>query len=299
MEALTTIHFQNQQKDFSSLIKALVERFKPEKIYCFGKNTVFNSKSNCFMENDTEIQCHYFLLVVTESVARIEHEIQHYANTVFTAGTVTILAHGKQTISEALNSNNRFFNTVYSSAPIVYSRDGILEREAIQPFIPTQAGVKALKHFNLRMEMADGFLAGANECLIEGQFNVCVFMLHQAVEQVCIALIKVHLAYRTDVHNLHRLLRLCSCFSDIPSKMLFLSGVKNDLKLFDVLVESYSAARYKDNFTVAEGDAHALFNKVNAFVPIAKEMCTQKIAELDQQAQTYKQLKKENVAQYD
>ncbi|TDQ06249.1 hypothetical protein [Pedobacter metabolipauper] len=44
MEALTTIQLQNQQKDYSLLIKALVERFKPEKIYCFGKNTVFNAK---------------------------------------------------------------------------------------------------------------------------------------------------------------------------------------------------------------------------------------------------------------
>lgn len=299
METLTTIQLQQQQKHFSSLLAALIERFKPEKIYCFGKNTVFNANSNCFMENEAETQCHYFLLLVTENLARIEHDIQHYANTIFTAGTVTILAHGKQTISEALRDNNRFFNTVCSSAPIVYSRDGILEREIVPSFIPTQAGVKALKHFNHRMEMADGFLAGANECLIENQVNVCVFMLHQAVEQVCIALIKVHLAYRTDVHNLHRLLRLCNVFSDVPSKMLFQSGIKNDVRLFDLLVESYSAARYKDNFIVEESDAHALFNKVMAFVPVAKEMCKQKIAMLDQQAETYRELKKESGVYYD
>ena len=81
--------------------------------------------------------------------------------------------------------------------------------------------------------------------------------------------------------------------------MLFQSAIKNDLRLFDLLVKSYSAARYKDNFTVAESDAHALFNKVKTFVPIAKEMCIQKIAELDQQAETYGQIKKENGAHYD
>ena len=177
MEALTTIQLQNQQKQFSLLIKALVEKFKPEKIYCFGKNTVFNSKSNCFMENDTAIQRHYFLLVVTENLTRIEHQIQDYANTIFTAGTVTILAHGKETISKALTDNNRFFNTVCSKAQIVYSYDGSLERESIQSFIPTQAGIKTLKHFNHRMEMVDGFLAGANECLNADQHNACIFML--------------------------------------------------------------------------------------------------------------------------
>lgn len=86
MEALTTIQFQQQQKHFSLLIKALVERFKPEQIYCFGKNTTFNVKSNCFTEDDAKAQFHYFLLLVTESLTRIEHDIQHYANTIFTAG---------------------------------------------------------------------------------------------------------------------------------------------------------------------------------------------------------------------
>lgn len=294
METLTTIQLQNQQKDFSLLIKSLVEKFKPEKIYCFGRNTVFNAKRNCFIESDPEIRCHYFLLVVTEKLTRIEHDIQQYANSIFSAGTVTILAHGKQAVTAALTANSRFFNTVCSGAQIVYSRNCILDRETIQPFIPTQAGIKALKHFNHRMEMADGFLTGANECLIEGQFNVCVFMLHQAVEQVCIALIKIHLAYRTDVHNLYRLLRLCNCFSDVPSKMLFQSGIRNDIRLFDLLVQSYSATRHKDNFIIEESDAHAIFNKVMAFVPVAKEMCKQKIAALDQQAETYRALKKES-----
>lgn len=62
---------------------------------------------------------------------------------------------------------------------------------------------------------------------------------------------------------------------------------------------SNSSARYKDNFTVEESDVHALFNKVMAFVSVAKEMCNQKIAVLDQQAETYRELKKESKVYYD
>lgn len=291
-------HFQSQQKHFSSFIKVMVEKFSPEQIYCFGKKLVLNEESGCFIDDNTDVQYHYFLLVITESNTRIEHEMQEFANTRFIFGSMTVLAHGKQTIAEAVAGNNRFFKTVFSKAQLIYCHDGMANAELIPPFIPTRSAIKAQKHFDYRIALADGFLTGACECLNNEQFNVCVFMLHQVVEQSCIGLIRVYLAYRSDIHNLHRLLRLCSSFSDKPTKM-FLSGSKEDERLFDILIKSYSSARYRDNFNVSVEDAGLLFNRVTAFVALVKEMCDHKIETLKQEAELYKQLIQESEASND
>jgi HEPN domain-containing protein len=293
METITKPNLQNQQKNFSLFILELVEKFKPEQIYCFGKSVVSAEKNGCFIADSSDNQHHYFLLMVTESNTRIEHEVQDYANSKFKFGLITILVHGKQTIADAMAANNRFFKTVYSDGQIIYSQNGLLSRDFVSPFIPSQSANKAKKHFSHRMSLAEGFLNGASECLAEDQFNVCVFMLHQVVEQACIALIRVHLAYRSELHNLYRLLKICSCFSDEPNKIL-LSGHSEDERLFDLLVRSYSAARYNANFMVSQEDTISLFTRIKNFVQLTREMCVQKIVTLEQEAEAYKQTKRES-----
>ena len=211
----------------------------------------------------------------------------HQVNAHFKLGKVTILCHAKETLEEAFKANSRFFITVCNEGKLVYSHDGLPNFYVPAHFIPTQSGVKALKHFNYRIPLAEGFLIGAGECLNKGQYNVCVFMLHQVVEQVCIGLIRVFMAYRSEIHNLHKLLRLCSTFSYAPIK-LFLSGSPEDERLFEILLKSYSSARYKSTFVVLADDAWVLYNKTVAFVALAKQMCNEKIERLEQQAMLYK-----------
>lgn len=290
METKPSIETQSEQQVFSAHIKALADKFRPERIYCFGKNSVTVNKNTSFITSFEETQTHYFLLMVTESNTRIEHEVQDYANNILISGSVTVLAHGKQNIAQAILANNKFFNTVYRDAPIVYSRDGILSRQDVAPFIPTQWAGKSRKHYEQRIEMAEGFLHGASECLSAEKLNACVFLLHQVVEQCCIALIRVHLAYRSEIHNLNRLLRLCRCFSDKPANILFQSGSKADERLLDLLVQSYGMARYKNNFLISFEDTSRLFDRIDEFLALSKEMCEQKIQELEEEAKAYKQM---------
>lgn len=82
-------------------------------------------------------------------------------------------------------------------------------------------------------------------------------------------------------------LRLCSTFSYAPIK-LFLSGSPEDERLFEILLKSYSGARYKSNFLVLADDAQVLYSKTVVFVALAKQMCNEKIARFEQQAMLYK-----------
>ncbi|WEK21498.1 MAG: HEPN domain-containing protein [Candidatus Pedobacter colombiensis] len=271
---------------FKAFIHKLVQKFKPLQIFSFSKNSYTHDDQGCFKEKAATFHCDYCLLLVTDSNTRIDYEAQDFSNGNYKQGVITVLCHGKEAIEEAIIANNRFFITVCSTAKLIYSHNGMTTFDLSNRFIPTEAAIKARKHFDHRITLADGFLTGAHECIITEQHNVCAFMLHQVVEQTCIALIRVHLAYRAEIHNLQRLLRLCSSFSNAPIKM-FLSGSPADEKLFDLLLKSYSGARYKDTFKVSEDDSWLLYNKVSEFVTLAKGMCEDKIAQLTHQSMIY------------
>ena len=288
-------HFQKET--FSAFIKELVQKFKPEQIYSFGKNIDFKVNDGCFIEDNRTENYHYFLLMVTESVTRIEHEVQDFANNHYPFGKITILAHGKETIADAIKANNRFFITIYNESQILYSRDGMVQRAHIINYIPAQGAVKAQKHYNHRFPLATGFLKSAKECLKNQHYSLSTFMAHQVVEQCCIALIRVHLAYRSDIHNLYRQLRLCESFSSAPAS-LFLSGREDDKRLFDIMVKSYSAARYKDDFKVEQAHAEQIFTRVSTFLKLTEIMCGDKINSLATVAEFYTQLKKEREVVY-
>ncbi|RZK25557.1 MAG: HEPN domain-containing protein, partial [Flavobacterium sp.] len=137
--------------------------------------------------------------------------------------------------------------------------------------------------FQHRITLVEGFYNSAELCFTQGRYIICAFLLHQSLEQMCIILIRVLLGYRSEFHNIKRLLLLCNAFSDIPYNW-FLSKDSNDQRLFELLLKSYSQARYNSNFTVSELDAKHLLEKIASFTTIGKELCREKIESLNQVA---------------
>lgn len=270
---------------FSKLISELSEKFQPLQIFCFYKSSLLETKLSCFVNEHASSNHEYGLLLVTATATRIDYEVQDYVNSQFTAGAITVICHGNQSIWEAIDANSRFFKAIFTDGELLYSHDGLLIRPYVQPYDPVNCGRKALKHYNHRMPLAEGFLTGAAQCLAAESYNISVFMLHQTVEQLCILLIRVHIAYRSEFHNLSRLLRLCQSFSELPHKMFFESAESR--RLFEVLSRSYSAARYKDDFSVSRKDAESLFALIESFAAVAKSMCEKKIEMLEEQATSY------------
>lgn len=271
---------------FKELILLLTKKFDPLQIICFGRRFSSAEINGCFINRSLVQTGHYALLMVTESPIRIDYEVQDYANAHYKQGTVTILCHNRAAIEEAIKANSRFFIGVYSVGELLYSQNGLPEFDFNTPFVPLEAAERAKAHFNHRLPLAEGFLQCAEQSLLKDQHKVCVFTLHQAMEQACIALIRVHIAYRLEMHNLHRLIRLSLCFSE-RAYQHFVTGKANDERLFNLLIKSYSQARYKDSFFVEKQDAELLYHRISAFLTLVREMCESKIIELQQQAELY------------
>ncbi len=265
------------------LIRSLTEKFQPEKIICFGKRITEHHESGCFLSSLNGYSCHYFLLIVTAATTRIEHEVQDFANAHYKGGKVTILVHGRETIEAAIRDHSRFFNTVYREAKLLYSADGMMQIGSYVQLNPQRTYEKALKHYQHRYHMALGFCEAASVNLDKGHYNNAVFLMHQVVEQACTAIIRVHIAYRSDIHHLGRLLDLCLCFSDEPAD-LFPRDTPNQERLFSILLRSYSDSRYKDEFKIGEADARLLFERVSDLLELTETLCTAKLKIFHEQA---------------
>ncbi|RZJ64683.1 MAG: HEPN domain-containing protein [Flavobacterium sp.] len=274
---------------FREFIHRLAQKFEPLQIFSFSQNSSTHHSQGCFNDNQGYSKCDYCLLVITETATRIDYEMQDFANSYYQHGTITVICHGRQSVMDAVQQNSRFFIGVLTYGKLLYSKDRLLDVDPAPPFIPTKGAIKAIRHYEHRIPLANGFLMCASECLEKEQFGICAFMLHQAVEQTCICLVRVNIAYRSEFHNLYRLLRLCTCFSEKPFQ-LFLS-TPEDERLFDVMAKSYSGSRYKDDFSVSRQDAERLYQRVASFLLLAKEMCMEKIELLAKSASDYAALK--------
>jgi len=85
------------------------------------------------------------------------------------------------------------------------------------------------------------------------------------------------------------MLRLCSAFSDRPIQT-FLSGSRDDERLFDLLMKSYSGSRYRTGYSVTQQEAQSLFERTSLFLNLVKDMCEAKIESLKNEATFHNKL---------
>ena len=259
----------------TGFVETLVRKFKPMQIYSFSTNVQLSFEEGCFTPLSKTQKFHYFLLMVMETPTRNEHEAQDFCRAKFGYGKITILSHSLETVQKCIRKNNRFFATILNDGKLLYNHTGFSRSGEKVPFSPAQNLEKAQKHYAHRIQLAKGFLDGAGDSYGKGHFSVSVFLVHQVIEQCTIGMIRVHLAYRSDIHNLRRQLDLCQSFSSEP--LALFRNTNEDLRLLEILMKSYSQARHKDNFKVEENDADKLVSKGCAFFELTKTLCEDKI----------------------
>lgn len=283
MEGNSVTLTYRQCKKLEEIVGSLVNQYHPESIICFGFQHNIKEVSNCFTQPVNDSHSHYFLLMITKDITRIEHEVQDHVNRHFD-DLITILVHGVKTVTNAIGEGSRFFIRVCHYGFQLFSANG-LRLNMDYPILSTAKTLaSAERHYRHRYSMALGFMEAADTCFESQFYNNSIFMLHQAVEQACIALIRVYMAYRSDMHNLARLFNLCLCFSDEPAA-LFPRKTEEDLRLFQLLLKSYSEARYRDEYKVSSNDADILCTQVRELIKLTEILCNDKLGVYRQAAE--------------
>jgi HEPN domain-containing protein len=255
----------------------LIDRYQPEQIICFGYASESSISSGCFKNDANQYNVHFFLLMVTPGTSRPEKEAQDYANTHFHKGSVTLLVHSREAVNAALTTGQNFFVTVCNTGVVLYRQGGLTMLDVDLPQAnPAGAIQEAERYYHSHSENTKGFIRSAATCLDAESYGAAVFLMHQVMEQACMALIRLHLGYRADIHNIGRLLSLCKCFSNKAGE-IFPRTSKSEQRLFKVLTDSYSGARYNNSFKVTKEDAVALHAQVSNFLALSDTLCLRRL----------------------
>jgi HEPN domain-containing protein len=274
-----------QHRELDKIINSLIQNYDPQYLICFGSIEQAYLMTNCFAGANEKRSVRYYLLMITGAKACIEHRVQEFLNNSFAELPVCVLVHDIDAVKLAIRKGSRFFNHVVQHGAQLYSKNGLRLNIDGQSFAANAATTyfKAHGQYGKRFPLAKGFLETAAHSLRQGYYTNGVFLLHQAVEQACNVLILIYLAYRTDVHNIGRLLDLCLLFSDELSEAIP-RRTADDKRLFAMLRNSYGEARYKDDFQANEADAAALLARVTELVDVAERLATAKLTEYAEKA---------------
>ncbi len=282
LEEITSDYYmtEEQSNELASMIETISQKYGLTHIFCFARKGTMTNNFSRFGDFPTYIDLHFFFLFITKGSERVEHEIQDYINSHYKSFKVTALSHSLENVRNAVSQGSRFFiATCLGGMEMYHDKENHLDVE-FPTLNQSNTLEKAERRFHDHLKMSTGFLYSAVNCIrMEEYFENGVFMLHQAVEQACIALIKVHTGYRIDLHNLNRLLNLCKCFSDKPAAML-LGEDDESVRLFKILRESYGDTRYSEDFKVGQDDAIKILDRVDAFVNVAENLCLDWINDL-------------------
>lgn len=270
----------NTQKDeLNRLIRRITDLIIPEKIICYGIRSSFYRNWSCFQEYSEELHPIFDLLVITaKDEVREDHVmVQMVEQFSSPAITLTCITHKLPTVNSQIEAAHPFFCSLYEKGVRLYEKNS----QPLSTPPPSYRNVPTKKlaetYWSRSYGLAKKFWQVALDSVAKGSQELTVFLLHQCVEHTCIALIRVFTGYRTNTHNLSRLLTFVENFSE---KLLsaFPGITKEEKELFSILLRGYSDPRYQDMYEVAPEKVGILIERVKELQESAEALYEGRIA---------------------
>lgn len=105
-------------------------------------------------------------------------------------------------------------------------------------------------------------------------------MLHQTCENFYLSIILTYTLYSPKEHNLNNMSGMARAFSLEISKP-FPKDTEEEIRLFQLLVNSYIQSRYNPHFVVTQADIEKLLPKVRLLGEIIGKCCETRIKEYE------------------
>lgn len=254
---------------FFETISRVADAVKPAAIICYGSRKTNREAWSAFSHSPMlDSQVHYDILIITRTGEKCkDHEVFDKVNRLSSAVIRLIpVVHPLKAVQEAIRKGSRFFTTVCRTGVLVYG-----EAKPEVDFESAEACLSDQSHWKHHFRLAKQFLHGAEHYLFNAQPSLSVFMLHQATEHACIAIIHACLGYRSATHSLSRLLALTENISTELSG-LFPRHTEAERELFNLLAHAYSDVRYRQTFTISLENGKTLFERVKVLTGIAERI---------------------------
>ena len=270
-----------QQAALRQMVQQLTERIDTSYLFCFALQKHESKYKHCFAQQTTKkwFQAD-ILLVYSDNEQRCLCDIQHLANNLNTQEyQYTAVVMGYEEAMQRLTMGDAFVCGIFRHGALLYSR-----REALperQGFVCYETLLqKTREGWRRWFNNSCQFMDCAAYCLMERNFPMAVFMVHQTIEQACKAMLKVMLHMRPNTHNLPWMLKLCSSIApEIAS--IFPRDTPAEKVLFKLLKSSYNDYRYAAGFEVKEEQAWVIYYRASSLLKIAGELSNRRIVEME------------------
>jgi HEPN domain-containing protein len=268
-----------QKARLTVFLGEIIKAIQPEKIICYGYRITSQYHWQCFTGEKTgKEHIIYDLLVIPNSDdQRNDHEILDVLDKiVYTHISATCIVYKLELVNNAIEKNARFFNSLYFNGVMLHNATNT-KLAAPEKEYTLQNHVEAAEQAWSRMfTKAMTFYNGAAYYQSVSVPEQVVFSLHQAIEQMAMALLKALTGYRPDTHNLLRLLALLEQ-TGLNTLAIFPGNTPEEKALLQTLKNAYSQSRYAENYTVSAELAAILYNRVGLLLKEAASLYQQQI----------------------
>lgn len=270
------------QQVLAEVVQRIVTAVQPEKIICYGLRSVHYQNWGCFMDKGTmrdNFRLKLDLLIIAPvTKGQFEQDISFAAEQQCKSlADVHIITHKIHSVNENLSKGNAFFCSLYNKGWLIYD-SGHTELES-----PVEMAGPTIERHIIQViwtrwyGLAQHFYKSAVDSQDFGRPDLTAFMLHQAMEHTCGALIRIFTGYRPNTHNLSRLMMMVENFTDQLTR-LFPKSTKEEEAIYAVLQHGYLDARYKDEYIVPTGILDVLIQRVQEAQTIAAILYQEKLA---------------------
>ena len=266
----------DQSTTLNETISQIAKETKPEMILCYGVRTNHNFIWSSFLQVTDEVrsmECDLVILTREKEKVKRDELAESITKRNNAALKFTALVHGIEAVEEELKKGNHFFSSVLQKGVVLFDTQ-TFSLNATRSIPLSLSNVQA--YWTKRYDLASHFYKGAAHALSQGWNDQAVFMLHQAVEHACTALIKIYLGYKASTHKLSKLLSMVENFS-LYSVTAFPRITPDEIRLFKVLERAYSGSRYDEKYYVSTETVTALKMEVEEFLQVARALVIRKI----------------------
>lgn len=275
MQTLLPYIAESQQMLIQETISEIAEAVTPEKIVCYGIRIQSSRLWSSFVqEPEDKVFTALDLLIILHEKDKGKRESVSDIVENFSSDSIKLIAvvHSMDAVNTNLEAGNLFFDTLHQRGILVYDNNrvplSIPSREALNGI--EQAACN--QNNQRKLDLARMFHETACDCATDGRNEVAVFMLHQAVELTCIALLRTCLGYRPTTHSIRKLFTLTENITP-DLRQLFPGSTAQEMEIFNILQRAYSDVRYKDGYTVSADRVLILVERVSKLLTVASTLC--------------------------
>ena len=192
---------------------------------------------------------------------------------------ISLIFHTIQFVNKRIREARYFFVDILKEGIVLYDTQQFQLAQA-GPLPPAQRKAQAEEDFEYWYTYAKEFIIDSKAGFDRKNYNKSAFELHQATECFYSAILLVYTGYKPKLHDLKKLEKQVN-EQERRFIKVFPRHTQEQADCFKLLRRAYVDARYRPkHFHITKEQLEYLFERVEVLQTLAKEYCTEKIAEL-------------------